>query len=103
LTVSAQLTPLADDVGRTLNVYVAVVIPRFGITLMRNGQNWAPLSLPLPVAFQTVGSAGPLQVPVVSGLDTIAVPLTGAKVIVGYGRDDSDFLNGKYRVVYQFP
>uniref|UniRef100_UPI0035AD7B31 hypothetical protein n=1 Tax=Chitinimonas sp. TaxID=1934313 RepID=UPI0035AD7B31 len=102
LTVAAQITPLADDVGRSVNVYVGLLVPQLNLILMRSGQFWVPLTVPLPVAFQTVLASGSLQVPVLSDLNVSALGITGAKIVVGYGRDDSDFLNGKYRVVYEF-
>lgn len=102
LNLAASLVPVPGDIGQSVNIYVAAVLPG-GMTFFRNeAGGFAPvLSLadPLPIVSR-VTAGNLIDVPIVSNLP-MGVPV-GTQILVGYGRSPEDLLSGKYDLVYMF-
>lgn len=105
--LDATITPLKTDIGFMVNVYVAALLSDQRI-YMRNGATWQAVTWttpppPLPVAFQMVATSAIDVLSICAGCDLHAIPgIEGARILVGYGWNDADMLNGgKYGAVYK--
>lgn len=99
LTLSATLVPKSADVGKTVKVYLVVILPN-GSLLISNGTGFQPLgATPFPV-YQTVTASSRIEVPILPA-PFDASGLIGTQVIVGYGSTEAEMLaNTQYRVIH---
>lgn len=98
LTLNAHIAPESGDVGKTVKVYLAALLPNNQYFVNNQGA-WQPLAMPIAYFKSVEASAAGIDIPVSSGLDVSA--LVGTQILVGYGSDESDMLSrGKFKVIY---
>jgi len=100
LILDAVIAPATQDVGRTINIYVAAELAG-QLYARRSDGSWAPLSSPLSI-YRTAVAGQSHTVSVTDGsIDLSAAVLDGLNIYVGYGQSEQDMLaNSKFARVY---
>lgn len=97
LTLQATIRPIAEDLNKTVNLYVAAKVG--DQWYLQSNANWVPWAGgPLPV-FNSVLAISVISLTVGQYVD--ASGLVGTEIYVGYGANDADLLDKhKYGLIY---
>ena len=100
LALVGHISPSPQDIGKTVNVYVAAELNGLFFLKQANG-GWVPLAWPLPVN-KKVTAAAAIDVTITDGtIDLSSAGFNGLNIYVGYGTSDQDMLgNNKFGKIH---
>lgn len=97
LTMTSSINVDHSHAGQTGNIYVAAIFN--GMVFFNNGTGWVQWTSGTFTPYASNVTLGDRSVDVLAGLDVSG--LSGAVVLVGYGKNDSDLINSSaYETVY---
>ncbi len=102
LTLNGRITPAAEDIGQSINIYLAWIRPD-GTLQLSNGQQYVNLTGgPLPV-HQTVNATQSINVEIQPDSADFRSH-ANTLILLGYGRNEADMLTRQqYRAIYRVP
>lgn len=97
LTIQATIQPLAEDLNKTVNLYIGA---RLGNQwFLRNAAGWVSWSGGALPVFSSTAASGVMNLPVAQNVNVSG--LAGTEIYVGYGVNDADMLaSRKFGLVY---